>query len=105
MTFDNIYKYDREKIDSLTYWILVMSYLYYKTEYEGASNLKYDSNCKQLVEMIKDKKAHKRSLYYYVTKDFDGTTGFDLFDRLNKEHKKLVVRSAKIVKSKGWYCL
>lgn len=48
----------------------------------------FDNNCKQLVKLIsKNKDIHKRTDLYYIYHDFDGSTGFDLYHRLNKKDK------------------
>jgi hypothetical protein len=77
---------------------LVESYIYYELDTNAVSDLVYDSNSKQLVGLQKqDRGAFKQSHYYYAFYDFDGSTGFDLFSRLNKADKEIVQRIAEYV--------
>jgi hypothetical protein len=89
MNFINPYFTEKEKIDALQRWILVQSFLYYETDLQLVTDKVYDDNCKQLVGYQNEfRKAFKSSMYYYVFHDFDGSTGFDLYYRLNKEDKE-----------------
>lgn len=79
------------KIDSLQNWILIQSIIYYELNNSLVSDRVFDNNSKQLVELIQKNKGngiHKSTKLYYIFKDFDGSTGFDLYHRLNKEDKE-----------------
>ena len=86
----NVYWTDKMKIDFLQRVILIHSYAYYQLDRTKWTDRKYDKVSKQLVrlqsqynrEWIKEK-----TQYGYVFYDFDGTTGFDLWDRLNSQDK------------------
>lgn len=89
MKFRNPYWSDKDKIELLSKWIIVQSIVYYRLGTSHVDDFKFDSNSKQLVKLMKhNSKASKASKWYYVMYDFDGTTGFQLYDRLNKKHKE-----------------
>lgn len=84
MKFDNPYWCWETKIQMLERWILVHSYLYYELNENAVSDAEYDSNARQLKSMIeRNQGAAKRSKYYKVFKDFEGS-GFNLFTKLEK---------------------
>jgi hypothetical protein len=64
------------------------------------TDLVFDDNGKQLLELRKaNEQAFSESEYYYVFDDFDASTGFDLFDRLNKHDKEVIDRIGRQVKN------
>ena len=72
-------------------YILVHSYLYYEYDTSVISDKQFDDSAKQLVAMqSKNPDDAERSQYWYVFYNFDGSTGFDLFDRLTKTDKKKI---------------
>lgn len=94
--FDNTTTYakywnDKTKMNYLQRHVLVHSYLYYHLNNSVISDKKYDELCKQLINMIKQyPEEYIKTEYYYCFYDFDGTTGFDLFNRLNDVDKQLI---------------
>lgn len=71
--------------------ILIHSYLYYEGDSPRWTDKHFDEIAKQLVNEQKkyDYEYIKENTQYgYVFYDFDGTTGFDLWSRLNKVDKK-----------------
>lgn len=95
MKFLSPYWTDKVKIDTLSRWILIHSYLYYELDHSIVPDHMFDNNCNQLLGFIEaTPKEFKRSRYYYAFKDFDGSSGFGLYQRLNREHKELVIRDA-----------
>ena len=76
-----VYWTDKLKIDFLQRVILIHSYLYYEADNSVWSDKKYDEVARQLTN---------KTQYGYCFYDFDGTTGFDLWDRLNKEDKQRI---------------
>ncbi|NLZ47004.1 MAG: hypothetical protein GX896_09980 [Clostridiales bacterium] len=85
MNFRNPYFTEEEKIGMLQRWIIVQSRFYYDTDIELVSDKVYDDNCRQLVDLQNQfREAFKRSQYYYMFYDFDGTTGFHLYNRLTE---------------------
>lgn len=95
----NLYKFpvywsDKLKIDFLQRVILIHSYLYYELNTNIWSDKHYDEVSKQLTIMQNNFSKNwikKRTSYGYAFYDFDGTTGFDLFNRLTKKDKKVIV--------------
>lgn len=88
-----VYWTDKLKIDFLQRVILIHSYLYYEKDNPIWTDKKYDEIAKQLAELQKehDRNAIKyRTQYGYAFYDFDGTTGFLLWDRLKKKDKKQI---------------
>lgn len=86
--FCTVYCTDEMKIDSLQNWILVQSIIYYELNDSLVTDKVFDNNCRQLIELIKNnKEVHKGTDLYYIFKDFDGSTGFHLYHRLNKQDK------------------
>ncbi len=68
------------------------SYLYYIRNKNVISDKEFDSQAYQLLDLQKDKDALKKSDYYKCFKDFDGTTGFDLIDRLTELQKDRIIK-------------
>lgn len=91
MKFDNPYITIKEKIESLQRWIIIQSYLYYETDLELVTDKVYDRNCIELVNLISEnQKDFKESMYDHIFYDFDGTTGFDLYYRLEGKEKERI---------------
>lgn len=88
-----VYWTEKLKIEFLQRVILIHSYLYYEKDNPVWSDRKYDEVSRQLVRMQEE---HDRNgiryntQYGYVFYDFDGTTGFDLWDRLNQKDKQYI---------------
>lgn len=94
--FVNPYRTPKEKLESLQFNILFHSMCYYTFNDNFISDMQYDKTCKQYLECAKEnKKVLKETKYYYVFKDFDGNTGFDLVPRLKEEHREKVRRRVK----------
>lgn len=90
----NVYWTDILKINFLQRVILIHSYLYYETDKAIWSDKKYDEVAKQLVSLQNNYKYINKTQYGYVFYDYDGTTGFDLYHRLNKKDKEQIKRIA-----------
>ena len=105
-----------DKITCINYLqrkIILNAIAYYELDTSQLSDREYDELSKQLVEMQKDVDITKTQ-YGYIMYDFDGTTGFDLYHRLNEHDKEYLmkiaccgvsirkqVKSAEKVKKKG----
>lgn len=88
-----VYWTDKLQIDFLQRVILIHSYLYYEKDCPVWSDRKYDEVAKQLTNMQKeyDRNAIKHNTQYgYASYDFDGTTGFDLWNRLKQKDKQRI---------------
>lgn len=66
--------------------------------YSIVSDAEFDEISHQLVDMMKRYPVDaERTTYWYAMNDFDGSTGFDIFSRLNKKDKKYLRGIAKNV--------
>lgn len=82
--------------------ILVYSYMYYELNESCLNDPEYDKVSKKLVEMQNaSPEVVENTQYYYCMYDYDGSTGFDLFYRLNKEDQERIKRIAYSV-LKNW---
>lgn len=91
---------DLTRINYLQRKIIVSSILYYDFNESPISDKEYDEISKQLVELQSKYPDITESQYYYVFYDFDGSTGFDLRDRLNDKDKEYLVQFAMNVVNK-----
>ena len=83
---------DQEYIDYLQRFIIVHSYIYYELNSNVISDKEYDTKAKELVE-YKNKypELWKTSMYYeQFGDDYDGSTGFDLYHKLNEKQKQII---------------
>lgn len=96
MKFRSPYWTDVQKANLLQRWIIVHSILYYEHNTNIVTDLKYSENCVQLVKLQKSMSITdlEKTRYYYCFYDFDGSTGFHLFKRLNKKDKEYLLREA-----------
>lgn len=84
---------DKLIINFLQRVILIHSYLYYEGDSPRWTDKHFDEIAKQLV---REQGYHTKmwiknhTQYGYCMYDFDGTTGFDLWSRLNKVDKKYI---------------
>jgi hypothetical protein len=101
MKFNNPYWNSRQKIEMLSRWILVHSYLYYDLDKSIVEDHTFDLNSKQLVKLQEAHKSEfKQSRYFYVMKDFDGSSGFGLCQKLNDYDYDCVTRDAVMLKER-----
>lgn len=77
------------KINYLQRFILVNSYLYYEKDDSVITDKQFDEAAKQLVKLQKGYDIN-RTQYGYAFFDFDGTTGFDLWERLTVVDKTII---------------
>ena len=98
MKFANPYWSNKLKIDALQRWIIVQSIVYYELDNSIVSDKEFDANAYQLVELQNSfPEEAKRSEYWYVFYDFDASTGFYIYDRLNKHDKDYLVQLSRHV--------
>ncbi len=75
-----------QKINRLQKSIILHSYIYYELVDSIINDKIYDKMCHEYLTLIKDYDI-KKSKFYIVFRDFDGTTGFDLYYKL-QDHQK-----------------
>ena len=73
--------------------IILNCIAYYHLNTNKLTDKEYDELSRQLVSLQKDININDTQ-YGYVMYDFDGTTGFDLYDRLNAHDKQYLMNIA-----------
>lgn len=83
--------------------IIVYSIMYYELSESCISDKDFDVLSHQLVELMKatSKEICKKSQYWYAMYDFDGSTGFDIPDRLTDSDRDYLTKIAQQV-LKNW---
>ena len=97
----SVYWTEAEKISFLQRVILVHSYLYYEKDNSVWTDKQYDEVAKQLAEMQKPKTVKwilNKTQYGYAFYDFDGSTGFYLFHRLDRKDRKQIAGIAESIR-------
>lgn len=76
--------------------IIVYSIMYYELSESCISDKDFDELSHQLVELMKStpKEICKKTDYWYCMYDFDGSTGFDLPDRLTDSDRDYLTKIA-----------
>lgn len=79
--------------------ILIHSIAYYELSENILSDSEYDNLCRQLINLREEmsEKEYAKSEYFDVFDNFDGSTGFDLFHRLNTRQQKYLLLIAQNV--------
>jgi len=84
-----------DKLELLQRWIIVQSILYYEMDFNLVLDQTFDDNCNQLVTLMNTSaKTLPKTQYYYCMKDFDGSTGFDLYGKLNSKDREYLEQIA-----------
>ena len=73
--------------------IILNSIAYYELDSPQITDREYDELSKQLVELQSDIDISETQ-YAYCMYDFDGSTGFDLYERLNEQDKEYLMKIA-----------
>ena len=95
-----VYWSAKTKMSLLQRRIIVYSIMYYQKSQSCVSDRYYDAISRQLCILAKQNpEEYKHTEYYYAMYDFDGTTGFDIPDRLNKNDLEKLTRIANVVLS------
>ena len=86
-------------IDFLQRKIILNCIAYYELDTNKLSDKEYDDLSRQLVTMQEDPNIDimHDTQYGYCMYDFDGSTGFDLYHRLNKHDKEYLMSIALLV--------
>ena len=90
---------DVTKMNYVQRRVIVASIQYYVIGEGIIPDAVYDGISHQLVQMMEEysEETCKRSQYWYCMHDFDGSTGFDLYSRLNKRDKDYLMKIAEHV--------
>ena len=84
----NCYYSDKVKINILQRQIIVHSILYYELDNPIISDKEFEELSNQLLNLMNTTDIDlEETQYYYCMSDFDGSTGFDLYSRLNNFDK------------------
>ena len=86
-----------ERCSFLQRKIIINSIIYYELNDNVISDKQFDKMCKNLLRGIQFTKNYQRSDYFYVFYDFDGSTGFHLYHRLEDDDKEYLMHLAKHV--------
>jgi hypothetical protein len=79
--------------------IIIHSIIYYELSENVINDKMFDNLCKQLISLSKTmtENEYKKTEYYELFKDFDGSTGFNLYHELSKERQKYLMNIAMYV--------
>lgn len=86
-----------ERCSFLQRKIIINSIIYYELDENLMSDQQFDKMCRNLLKGIQYTKNYERSDYFYVFYDFDGSTGFHLYHRLEDDDKEYLMHLAKHV--------
>ncbi len=86
----------KTQISYLQRRIIVYSIQYYKLDSSCITDKEFDSICEQLVDLMweTDIEELEKTQYWYCMFDFDGNTGYDLWDRLHAGDKEYLENMA-----------
>lgn len=84
----------KTQIDFLQRKIAINAIIYYEYNTNLMSDKDYDELSKQLVQLQSQSSDIMSTQYGYCFYDFDGTTGFDIFSRLNQQDKNYLCHIA-----------
>lgn len=97
MIFRNPYWTLETKLDLLARWIIVHSIIYYELNTSIVPDHVFDSNSRLFVVLVDDNRSVlKNTRYGYVMKDFDGSSGFNLYNRLRAADRVKLMNDAKL---------
>jgi len=87
----------QNKIDRLQRIIILHSYIYYHLDDNVLTDFEYDSKAHRLAAYKQEYPELWKSSKYYEQfgDDYDGSTGFGLYDRLDPEQQKIIRHIAK----------
>lgn len=89
----------KTRIDFLQRKIILNCIAYYELNTNKLSDKEYDELSRQLVRMQEEYEGiiKEDTQYGYVFYDFDGSTGFDLYHRLNEHDKQYLLQLANVM--------
>lgn len=84
------------RVNYLQRKILLLSISYYMFDFSPVSDHAYDEMAHQLADLMQKCDRVEESTYWYVYYDYEGSTGFNLFYRLNQKDKDYLELQAKL---------
>lgn len=92
--YPTFYWSNKTKLEYLQRRIIIYSIMYYEYDESCVSDEYYNTLSQTLLKMFSEvnRDIIKKTAYYYCFKDFDGSTGFDLYSRLNKKDKEYLTQ-------------
>ena len=90
---------DSTKISYIQRRIIIYSIMYYELNESCISDWDYHELSDRLIDLMKSSKQEQveRSTYYYAMQDYDGSTGFDIVNKLNEKDKKYLREQAQMI--------
>ena len=85
------------RIDHLQRKIIVASIQYYELDDPCIGDAQYDALVKQLKGYMSEYPTPEKSRYWYVYRDWDGSTGYFLWHNLSAEDKQYLLNFASAV--------
>lgn len=86
-----------ERCNFLQRKIILHSIIYYELNENILSDQKFDRMCRTLLKGVQHTKNYNRTQYFYVFYDFDGSTGFNLYHRLEDDDKEYLMKLARYI--------
>lgn len=101
----SIYWSIKLKLEYLQRQIMVHSILYYEMHESVIEDFRFDQLCRQYMEMVKHAGSiPEKTQYWYVFRDFDGMTGYYIYDRLalaDKDYLSFIANHVLYLYKKG----
>lgn len=85
------------RVNYLQRKIILCSIAYYEFDSSPMSDYDYDRISKDLVVLMSECENVSDSTYYYAFYDYDGSTGFHLYDRLTETDRDYLTTIASVV--------
>lgn len=94
----------KTKIEFLQRKVILNSIAYYMFDTNFLSDRDYDAMSKQLIQLQKEYGDVSDTQYGYCMRDFDGSTGFDLYYRLSDHDKEYLTNMVRHQTGRGETC-
>lgn len=103
-TMPSKYWSEKVKIEYIQRRVIIACIMYYKLNVSCFSDKDFEEFSKQLVELQNNcsEDIVNQTCYYYALYDYDGSTGFHIYNRLSKSDREYLTDIAtNILKAKG----
>lgn len=84
------------RINNLQRRVILCSIAYYEFDESPVSDYDYDRMSHDLVYLMSNCDNVEDSMYYYTFYDFDGSTGFHIYNRLTEKDRRYLTGIARI---------